>query len=94
MVQHLPDATGPISKVAGEVRQTYGSTRLDRFAIEQVTDKAPAITIVNVRLWYDQTGDSGETVLDFRVLSQDAEGHPAVRGKPGATWRLATWPLV
>jgi hypothetical protein len=94
MAEYLPDVSGRISKVAGEVREIYGSTLLDKFEIEQITEKGPVITIVQVRLWYRKNGDSGDGVLAFRVFSQDRKGHPAVSGKPGAVWRLTTWPTL
>ena len=94
MAEYLPDVSGPISKVAGEVRELYGSTLLDKFEIEQIVEKGPVITLVQVRLWYRKNGDSGDGVLAFRVLSQDAKGHPAVSGKPGSVWRLTTWPML
>jgi hypothetical protein len=94
MAEYLPDMSGPISKVAGEVREIYSPILLYRFEIKQITDKAPAITIVRVRLWYRQNSDSRDTVLDCRLLSQDATGLPAVSGKPGVAWRFAIWPML
>lgn len=94
MAEYLPDVSGPISKVAGEVREIYRSTPLDKFEIEQITEKGPVITIVQVRLLYCRNDDSVDGVVDFRLFSQDGKGRPAVSGKPGAVWRLTTWPMV
>jgi hypothetical protein len=94
MAEYLPDTSRPISKAAGEVREIYASTILNRFEIDQINDKAPAVSIIQVRLWFCRHGDSGDRVVEFRVLSQDAEGNPVVRTKPGAKWRLAIWPTL
>lgn len=94
MAEYLPDAPGPISKVAGEVREIYGPSILDRFEIEEITETGPVITLVKVRLWYRGNGEPSDPVLTFRLFSQDAKGHPAVSGKAGATWRFVTWPML
>jgi hypothetical protein len=94
MAEYLTDTFGPIRKVAGQVRETYGSTVLNRFEIDQITEQAPAISIIQVRLWYCRKEDSGDRVVEFRLLSQDAKGNPVVCTKPGAKWRLAIWPTL
>lgn len=94
MAEHLPDTSGRISRIAGEVREIYGSIFLDKFAIEEITDKGPVITIVKVRLWCRRNGDASDNVLEFRLFSQDKNDRPAIPGKQGAVWRLTAWPML
>lgn len=94
MAECLPDTSGPLSKVAGEVREIYGSIILDKFEIEDIVDKGPVITIVKARLWYHRNGDASDSVLEFRLFSQDESGGPAIPGKPRAVWSLTTWPML
>ncbi|MGH9907084.1 MAG: hypothetical protein ACRD8U_16055 [Pyrinomonadaceae bacterium] len=94
MAEHLPDRFGAISKVAGEVREIYGPTLLDKFVIEDINDNGPVITTVKVRLSYRRNGNFGNSILEFRLFSQDKDGRPALPGKPGAIWSLTAWPIL
>ncbi|MGZ5482617.1 MAG: hypothetical protein ACXWID_11590, partial [Pyrinomonadaceae bacterium] len=84
----------PIKKMAGEVREIYGSTRLDEFEIQQSHDESPAVTHVDVRLRYFENETSVDREVSIRVLAEDEGGNPTARGKPGTVWRITNWGLV
>lgn len=95
MAQQLPSMFGgSIQKIAGQVREIYGSKRLEEFEFQEIKDEAPAITNIEVKLSYEEDGNPIERVVVARLLSEDAKGNPAVRGKSNSVWRIVNWGLV
>ncbi|HXT62500.1 MAG TPA: hypothetical protein VN696_05645 [Pyrinomonadaceae bacterium] len=94
MAEYLPGMSGPINKAAGEVREFYVSLALEKFEIEEITDKGPFITNLKVRLCYISDGEPRDDVVDFRLFCEDTEGRLALSETQGAQWRLTTWPLL
>lgn len=95
MAQQLPSMfVGSVRKFAGQVREIYGSRTLESFEFQEIKDEAPAITNIEVKLWYKEDGNLVERTVTVRLISEDAKGNPAVRGKPNSIWRIVNWGLV
>lgn len=85
---------GSVQKMAGQVREIYGPKRLVEFEFQEIQDEAPAITNIEVKLSYEENGNPVERLVVVRLSSEDANGAPAVRGKPNSVWRIINWGLV
>jgi hypothetical protein len=77
-------------KDAGRVRDHYSSCRLNAFEIKEIEDKAPAITEIKAWLGYEGDGEIEREVI-FRLVNEDVEGNPTVRGKLDSRWSVTNW---
>jgi hypothetical protein len=84
----------PLNKLAGQVREIYGSKPLRGFEFLEIIDEAPAITNIEAKLWYEDEGGPSERTVVVRLMNEDTNGNPVVREKPGGVWRVVTWGLV
>jgi len=82
-----------VNKDAARVRGNYQSKRFSSFELLEVDDQAPAITEIKVRLQYEE-GQVVSREVTFRLLNEDSESNPAVRGKPGSEWGIVNWGVV
>jgi hypothetical protein len=80
-----------IKKQAGETRRRFGTNNLIEFALEKVIDKAPAITVIEVKLKYCENGNFHEKSVGFRLVYENKQGFPTMRGLKDAEWRLHTY---
>lgn len=77
-------------KDAGRVKNHYASSKLCTFEIKAIIDEAPAISEISVTLWYE--GESSLTKeVTFRLVNEDSDGNPTIRGKLGSQWHIANW---
>jgi len=79
-----------LNKAAGRLREYYKDKVLQQFELLQVTDNAAAVTAVQVRLLYEEDGNTVERIVDVRLLTEDSVGRPVARGKQGSSWGLLT----
>jgi len=73
------------------VREVYDSKHLRAFEFVEISDVAAAVTKIQTRLAYGESGNEMERIVEFRMINEDSEGGPAVRGKPGSTWVVMNW---
>jgi hypothetical protein len=81
-------------KLAGQVRSIYGSKSLEHFEFQEINDEAAAITMIDAKICYEDEGRPVERVVVVRLLNEDSEGNPSVRGKIETRWRVVNWGLV
>jgi hypothetical protein len=79
-----------INTVAGEMREWYAPKQLKSFEVPEVQDQAPAITVLKVKLTYEEAEVQRERLIDFRLICEDGTGDVAIRSQPGTTWKLVT----
>jgi len=80
------------AKVApARVREVYAARSLKSFEFTEINDVAPAITVIEVRLLYEENKQQLEKSVQFRLMCEDAEGQTVVRGKPGSKWAIIVW---
>ena len=87
----LQDKT--LNRVAGELRDHYGTKRLEGFAFLQIDETAPAVAIIRTRLVADSVNMPRDHVVDCRLICEDETGRPTVSGTAGAAWRIYTYLL-
>ena len=73
-------------EVARQLREHYGAKRLKSFALLELEDHAPAMTIIKTRLMLEESGAEREQIMDFHLIYEDRKGHGVARGKPGCAW--------
>lgn len=82
----------PNKKMAGRVREVYGSHFLKSFELLEIIDEAPSATEIKVQINYESDGNSIEKEVKFRLIINDgADNKPLMRGMPNATWGIANW---
>ncbi len=77
-----------LNKVAGRLRADYDARRLKAFAMLELRDEAPAITVIRTKLIYDEGESEREHIVEYRLVYEDAAGRPLVRGKVGGAWKV------
>ncbi len=75
-------------KAAGEMREQYGSKRLESFEFLKIRDEAAVLSTISARVRYEEDDGVKEQEVEYRLTYEDAEGNPAARGKPGHEWAL------
>lgn len=81
----------PIKKAAGSVRKIHSDKHLKDFKILSIKDESPAITEISVALSYEMENTLIDKEYVFRLLNEDKDGNPAVRGKPNTSWGITNW---
>lgn len=95
MARYLPKKWGFSEKEApARIREQFTSKLLESFGIISVTDEAPAITVIEVKLVYEVDGKEIEKNASVRMMNEDAKGDPAIFGKPDSNWIILTWAIV
>jgi hypothetical protein len=89
-----PSLWGPVSKLAGRLREKYGAKHLETFEFTEVSDDSAAVTKIQTNLVYEEDGKEVEKSVRFRMIYEDSDGLPAVRGKPEGTWIVVDWNTV
>lgn len=67
---------------AKEVRQQYGSVRVDAYSIISIVDTAPVATQVTVKI------EGSDNVWEFRMIREDDKGNVSPQTIPGGTWQI------
>lgn len=84
----------PTKGMPALVREVYDSKHLRAFEFVEISDVAVAVTKIQTRLVYEESGNEIERIVEFRMTNEDSEGGPAVRGKPGSAWVVMNWGAV
>ena len=94
MAKKVFGASSDLSRVpAAQVRSVYGQLELITFSITRVEDAAPAVTEVETDLEYLENGSNKSMSHRFRLVYEDAEGNPHMRGHPDGKWWIVTWAI-
>lgn len=86
-----PDPGNDTKRMPGRVRELYDSKHLKSFEYTKISDDAPAITVIQVKLMYEEYEKEVERLVQFRMINKDAKGEPAVHGIPGSNWEILNW---
>lgn len=76
------------NKFAGRVREMFQGKELKGFEILSTTDKASAVTEIDVRVIYDRGGDTRERCVTVRMLYEEPNGSPASRDDSDGKWKI------
>ena len=76
---------------AGEVREFFRLLELQEFTLEATSDKAAAISVIQVRGRGLQNGEEFDRLGTFRLAHLDEFGMPVIHGLSGGTWFIMTW---
>ncbi len=81
----------PANEAPARIREHVASKRLKSFELISITDENPAITVIEVRVVYEEAGRDAEKIAAVRMMNEDAKGDPAASGKPGCRWVVLFW---
>lgn len=82
----------PEKKMAGRVREIYGSSFLKNFELLEIVDKTPGISEIKVKLEYEKEGEYFTNEVQFRLIVNDDEnGKPMIIGMPNFSWGITNW---
>jgi hypothetical protein len=79
------------NKMAQSVRELYEGRSLENFEIEEIQDEAPAITVIHVRIWGQENGESIEKTVIARMINEGKNGDGVIRGTEESGWTLASY---
>jgi len=92
MAKCLPTNLGYSEReLPGMIREHYASRALKTFEFTDVKDNAPAITEIEASLVYEEESEAVERTMRFRLVNQDSEGRPDIRGKSRTSWFVYSW---
>ncbi len=77
-----------INQLAGEVREKFENIEVIKYKIESIVDEAPAITEIRARVTALSNEKENSKEIKFRMIFQDIEGNPLVRGNQKGKWYL------
>jgi len=83
-----------LKTMPARVREIYVSKRLQSFEFIEISDLAPAITMIQTKLIYEENARRAEEVVKFRMINADAEGKAAISGTPGSSWVIQNWDIA
>lgn len=82
----------PEKKMAGRMRQVYGSHLLKSFKLLEIIDEAPSISEIRVLLNFENDENCIEKEVKFRlVINRGLDDKPLMRDMPNATWGIINW---
>lgn len=77
-----------INQLAGEVREKFENIEVINYVIQSIKDEAPAITEIKAKVTALTDGKENSKTIKFRMIYQDTEGNPHVRGNKKGKWYL------
>lgn len=84
----------PPNKKPMRLREQYEHAQLRHFALEDVRDEAAAITVIDVALTCEQSGQEVTRQHTVRMIHEDERGDPVLAGTPGGRWRVVNWGML
>ena len=94
MAHHIAPKFSPSPNIAAaRVREAFASKALLEFELLTITDEAPAVSVVRMRVRFKEGGAEIDKEVDFRLVNIDSEGSAEIAGKPGTDWRLVFWQI-
>jgi hypothetical protein len=95
MAECVSPAPGNNAKsMPARVRELYDSKHLKSFEYTTISDDAPAITVIQAKLIYEEHEKEVEKFVQFRMINKDAKGKTAVHGSPGSNWEILNWYII
>ncbi len=92
MVNYLPyPRSKPLGPLAGELREIYGGQPLVDYHMQSISDKAAAVTEIAVACQFAEGSGSPDRTVTFRLVNEDEQGNPVIRGKPAAEWVIINY---
>lgn len=92
MAKHVsPDSGYDAKSMPARVREIYRSKHLGFFEYTKISDDAPAITVIQVKLFYEEYEKEIERFAQFRMINKDAKGQTSVHGTPESNWEILNW---
>jgi hypothetical protein len=89
MAKRLKDISGDtVSKRAGYVRSDYEMTHVQDFEIKGVMDIAAAVSEITIVIEYERDGIIDSKEISARMICEDANGDPAIRGDSCVEWKV------
>jgi len=76
------------------IREIYNSKHLMHFDFTDISDTAPATTIIQATLVYDEYDARVDKSVQFIMNNRNLEGGPEIRGKAGSNWYIRFWNTV
>ncbi|MBT2722854.1 DUF2612 domain-containing protein [Bacillus sp. ISL-46] len=76
-------------KLAGRLREIFKGKKLVGYELVSVTDTAPAISKIEIKLVFDYNGEEIEDNRKFRLIYVDENDDPVARGYKKAEWKAA-----
>lgn len=76
------------------IREIYSSKHLMHFEFTDLSDTAPATTIIQTMLVYDEYDTRVDKSVQFIMNNRNLEGGPEILGKAGSNWYIRFWNLV
>lgn len=94
MARCLSVKLGPSAKQApARIRQIFASKNLKSFEFQSVQDSTAAFSIIQTRLMFEEYGEEVTKMFDFRLINENVEGLPEVRGTSNSEWKIISWAL-
>ncbi len=84
----FPRGKKTINQLAGEVREKFENIEVSRYEIQSISDEAPAITEIRANVTALTNGTENSKTIKFRMIYQDTDGNPLVRGNKKGKWYL------
>lgn len=78
-------------KKAGELRNKFKNIHIQKFTINEIRDEAPAISEVVVVLDYKNDNQKYSKEITARMIFQDDNNSPLVRGFKNGSWKILEW---
>jgi len=76
------------NQLAGEIREKIGNIEVIKYEIQSIKDEAPAITEIRAIVTALTNDKENSKTIKFRMIYQDMEGNPLVRGNQKGKWYL------
>lgn len=77
-----------ISKRAGRMRDIFSGKNLFDYQIEAIRDEAAAISEIDTKLTFEVEGNNIEVNRTFRLIYEDENCSPIIRGLSNGEWRI------
>jgi hypothetical protein len=95
MATYVSTLKGLKTKTAPKrIRDAYDSKRLRSFALTSISDEAPAVSQIAVKLALEEAGAEAERGVTFRLINEDERGGAAVRGQTDTRWTIFNWDIL
>ena len=82
-----------ISSYPKYVREEYYEKRLKSWQFSEVFDSSPAVTLITIKVIYEENDLTQTKHLQARMILHDDKDIVFFRGKPGSRWALVSWHL-
>jgi hypothetical protein len=92
LIKNFVDA--PLSKRAGEIREHFQGKILTGFKFLKINDLAAAMTEISLELNIQYEERSITKEIGVKIINEDQNGNPVIRGEPGGNWLMIENSLI